>query len=356
MQYKVFLYYLCLITGILYAHQGITSEVACFSGDTIIPFSFAFMLSKKYNIPLYLNGENEWHKNLKPFRIYHSDLPTWNNDNLKKWKLIPIQTEKDIQQHIHEDNIMFITSLRTSYNFSQQHYQFLREALEINRPIVYQQPPSDRISIVMHVRKAIQGIAPWFGALASQQYYNIKAHTIHYVKNHYHPLTYLPRICQKEATDCQPVNYKNFTYFDKVHDWETKYPPEQYYAEALKEVSARLNNQPLFVRIITDDNKNPLKLVERIKKAVNLKNIDFHYQDLRHLNKEDCIRSELYALSQHDIYIRSQSYFSRIAEIIGSHTLVYSPIAFKWQNNSTLIMTQIGVTGSYKKLLKKENS
>lgn len=346
------LFFLCNFLNVSYSGQGITFPVNdFFMGDPIISFSWAHILSSKYDIPLYITAEAN-KTELRHFNISKMGLPII--DDLKTWKVIRVVNDKDIQDHIHEDNVMFTTSLWTSCLFSEDLYMpMLKEALNLNDPIEFEKPPSDMISVVVHIRKGIQGVAPWFGSLASKQYYLVEQGCVKYnylpkrrgsIQHHpYFPLLYVPRVCEKEATDCLPTNILSYTYFDKVPDWETKYPPEQYYVEVLKEISRKFDYKSLFVRIITDDNKDPLALVNRIKQAVNIPNMHFYYQDLNHLSSDDRLRSEIYALSQHDIYVRSQSYFSRIGEIIGNHKLVYVPTAFKWEDNSTLIMTKVSV-------------
>jgi hypothetical protein len=331
---------------VTHTHNGIIFQSAAYTGDTIIPFCWAYLLAEKYQIPLYITTPAD-RSHLKHFEISKRSLSIITPSELAKKKIITVHTDEDIKKHLHDPTVIFQTTLRTNCSFTKDQFLQLKQVLQPIDPLAWEEPPADRITIVMHVRKGVQGVAPWFGALASEQYYTMQPRSIIYKKNPYHPLLYLPRICHKEATDHFTIHPTAFTYFDKVPDWETKYPPEQYYVEALKEVSAQFAHAPLFVRIITDDNKDPQALVLRMSRAVNLANIQFYYKDLSYLTHDERLRSELYALSQHDIYIRSQSYFSRIAEIIGNHHLVYSPLAFMWSTNQRLIMTTVGITESY---------
>ena len=124
---------------------------------------------------------------------------------------------------------------------------------------------------------------------------------------------------------------------------ETKFPPDQYYIDQILKIHNELNQVPLFVQLFTDD-RNPQALLERIKSATNQSNIIFYYHDNRGYSYKDRVAQDLYNMARCDVLIRGQSYFSRAAELVGSHKVVIHPLESRIQNNK-LIMTKIAIKG-----------
>jgi len=71
-----------------------------------------------------------------------------------------------------------------------------------------------------------------------------------------------------------------------------------------------------FCKYLQDD-KDPVSLIKRLEKEVNCKNIIFHYENNNKDNFTERTAKDLYGMSRFDILIRSSSYFSRVAELMG---------------------------------------
>lgn len=83
-----------------------------------------------------------------------------------------------------------------------------------------------------------------------------------------------------------------------------------------------LNNRPLHIILFTDDT-NPASIVNSYKKVVSTDiTWDFRKKDNDY---EKYILEDLYHMAECDCLIRSNSYFSQAAQLLGSHKIVLYP-------------------------------
>ena len=123
-------------------------------------------------------------------------------------------------------------------------------------------------------------------------------------------------------------------YADK--EFPRKFPPEQYYVDQIKRISKLFNDAPLFVYIFTDD-RSPLRLVDRIKKAVNKNNITFSCRNHDNVHNAHVVE-DFYNIARFDCLIRSGSNFALAAQILtGNHKVVIYPKHWQWVGRKLVI-------------------
>lgn len=273
-------------------------------GDKIISYTTAKLVSDKHNIPLLL----------KPFNYSEmlrlgKEERKLSKDIIKQFKkgILPVKNEKDIIAH-KKDNVIFETrgtrfvingsaSVEKMVEHISQNKKLMKTIKYMLQPVVPLpeiELPEDKITVAVHIRKG-GGYDP---ALHSLQFYS-----------------------------------RRELYADKR--WPLKFPPEQYYVDQIKRISSLLNDQPLFLYIFTDD-RNPPKLVERIKKAVNKDNITFSCRGKGNAHDAHVIE-DFYNISRFDCFIRSGSHFGVASQLLGNHKIVIYPKNFKWEDKKLII-------------------
>lgn len=123
-----------------------------------------------------------------------------------------------------------------------------------------------------------------------------------------------------------------YAYVDRNEPY--KFPPEQYYLDQLIFLHRALDGQPLYVHLFTDD-QNPQDIAARLQEklqAANISNIFINYR--RDLNRHDLnILEDIYVMSKFDYLIKSESHYPWVAQMIGKHKAIFSPINFVWQGD-----------------------
>lgn len=302
-------------------------------GDNIAHFSLARILSYKYNITHYYT----------PFiysnNLVFSDYSKQIEHSMFQRQIIKVKTEKDILDNLNKGNILFYTDILTKIDYiNPDHINKLKQELQLKNTQVVNTIPQNIISVAVHIRKGNGGGQHYDGELYSLQQFSFDISKIKYLSNY-----------NNYPFDWEAVQ-RNNQFIDKVANWETKFPPEQYYLDQIKKLYNDLNKKPLYIQIFTDD-KNPLVLFERIKKSINEPNIQFHYKDNQKLSFTEKVLQDIYNMSRFDVLIRSQSYFARAIELIGNHKLIIYPLRFHWENNK-LIMNTMVIKGNIKDLIK----
>ncbi len=269
-------------------------------GDKIVSYTTAKWVSYKFNIPLFF----------KPFE-YSSVLrcgkeeKKYSKEIAKKFKEVIVSNEQDIIKYEKEDNIIFeskgwffISSspgIESTIEYMLKDQYFAAELKNMLQPVVplpQIELSQDKVTVAVHIRKGNGFDKP----LNSIQYYNIKLGK----------------------------------FADEI--WPLKFSPEQYYVDQIKRVSMLFDGVPLFIHIFTDD-RNPLKLVNRIKKAVNKKNITFSCRQSDNAH----VIEDFYNMSRFDCLIRSGSHFAIAAQLLGNHKIIIYPKHCKWVGRKLII-------------------
>lgn len=163
--------------------------------------------------------------------------------------------------------------------------------------------PQDHISVAMHIRKGGGFDHP----LASE--------------------LYRPAVRNNNAT-----RTSKYQFVDR--DQPFKFPPEQYYVDQLIFLHALLDQQPLYVFLFTDD-REPQAIVERIQEKLsqyNITNITFDYRKTENAHNLNIIE-DISFMSQFDYLIKSGSHYPWIAQMIGNHKAIISPMQYQWEGD-----------------------
>jgi hypothetical protein len=328
-KFRVATLLVCMYSPCMYSHW-ITAGLSVQVGDNIASFSLAKILSLKYNIPLYYH----------PF--LHADLFILDAHESKEvpqkpYRTIRVSREEDITSNLNKKElILFYTDVFTKIDYINSAWLAeLKRILQLKEPPTVAALPEDKITVAVHIRKGNGGGQFYDGEQSSLQLFDFDRSWVMYIKNYNnHPFDW-------------PTYTRNVK-VDTVDAWQTKFPPDQFYVDQIIKLSNDLHNKALFVQIFTDD-KEPQALVNKIKTAVNKPNIFFFYVDNRNLSFKEQIAYDLQSMSRFDVLIRSQSYFSRIAELMGNNKMVISPLSFIWRDKK-LIMNKIVVKGSLNEL------
>lgn len=295
----------------------ITYRLAGRFGDNIMVYLLAQCIAHKYKIPL-LYKEIE-HSELLHLH-YHEPLRYEKEQTKKLHYRFPIFTESDLEQYKHEKTL-FVSSLKFRApdlsgthkitQYLQNNPNLLQEIKFMLRPI--EQPniptlPTNKLTVALHVRKGGGFDEP----LRSQQYYSTNNIPLH-VKQI--PIT--------------KIEKRRFA--DKRHP--LRFPPEQFYVDQLKKLTNDYPDQQLYVFIFSDE-KNLKALCNRLKLAVNNKNITFDY---RKDDPSQYIIDDWIAMQHFEVLIRPASSYSKTAQILGNNKLVIHPTKSYWYKDRLII-------------------
>lgn len=325
-------------------------------GDNIANFANGKLLALCYNLPFYYVPFN--HSNC--FALSSLEKPVSLIDRTK-YETLHVWSNQIVVENIGKDKKLFLSSILTPVlEVKREWLAELRKDLQPIKTPIIKELPKDLVTVAVHIRKGNGGGEVYDGTLSSQQLFDFDRSLILYLPaserfNYaFDWETYVRDLTGKLVSSSMSFsNYRltrSFEGVDLVNGYETKFPPEQYYVDQIKKLSELLKNTQLFVQIFTDD-KDPEFLVQRVKKEVNLANVVFHYEDNRNKGHEQRIIEDLYSMSRFQALIRSQSYFARVAELMGDPEIVFSPLSFKWLGKK-LIMTTVVVRVNKGNLLK----
>ncbi|MDR3645985.1 MAG: hypothetical protein P4L22_00405 [Candidatus Babeliales bacterium] len=350
---------LFLINSFLGAQNFITNERGAQVGDCITSYCLAKILSIKYKENLQYT--------YTPF--IHSELFVFDHEpridiNHVFSEQIRVFDEGCITNNLNKDNVLFTCHLETKINqIDQPCIDLIKQEVQFKQIPKVNKIPTDVTTMAVHIRKGNGGGQFFDGQQTSLQAFDFNREQVKYLNNYVsYPFDWESYTRNNGHLVCNILeNYKeyepNWSFsgkpVDKVDKWQTKFPPDQFYIDQIIKVSKELNHQKLYVQLFTDD-KNPYELITKLKNAVNLENITFFYEDNRNSSYKEQIFRDLYAMSKFDILIRSQSYFSRVAELMGNHKLVIYPLEFKWDDNK-LIMNKVVIKGDIEQLKRKLN-
>lgn len=217
----------------------------------------------------------------------------------------------------------------------------LKEELSLQVECTNIELPEDKIVVGIHIRKGNGGGEFYDGELSSTQIFNTNIQPA-YVTYTEPAFVWLDHISHKRNTPLNPN--VNVNAIDSVPLWDTKFPPEQFYIDQVRYLLQYISPSQLHIQIFTDYNQ-PLELVQRIKEELLPNNISIGYQTWDDsYTTEQKIANDLHNLARTQILIRSQSYFARVAELLGKHQLVICPFKTRWEGGK-LVTTVVGVKG-----------
>ncbi len=273
-------------------------------GDKIIYYTTAKWISHKFNIPLFI----------KPFQ--YSSMLRFGVEE-KKYskgiarqfkKVIPVCREQDVIRY-KKANVLFeskgvyfrtprCAGLEQTIGYMLQDQYFAAELRNMLQPVVPLPQitlPEDKVAVAVHIRKGGEG-------------FDLPLNSIQY-----------------------------YTKLSKFADerWPLKFPPEQYYVDQIKRISTLLDDAPLFMYIFTDD-RNPGKLINRIKREVGKDNITFACRSSGNMHNRYVIE-DFYNMSCFDCLIRSGSHFAVAAQLLGNHKIIIYPKHWKWIGRKLII-------------------
>lgn len=289
---KFFIYLVSFICTFCLGEGGISYDPnkAGRLGDKLLQLTKALWVAETYRIPFRYTPFMYSDK----FKI-HSHLP---NSATFNTTIHEIKTEKEIKNRpanslalisyyfkadswqdpilVHTwkglvDNDIFLEKLRTyiAPNFS----------LDLNLP-------SDRVAIAVHIRKGSGGDHPLYSDSVTRGF------------------------------------------ADKL--WPFKFPPESYYIEQIQKLSKMFNHEKLYVYIFTDY-LNPIALLSRIEKAVNLPNILFDCK--KNGDYQANILKDFFEMTCFEVLLRGGSNFSQAVHLVGNFKLVVFPVRAEWHGN-----------------------
>lgn len=104
-----------------------------------------------------------------------------------------------------------------------------------------------------------------------------------------------------------------------------KFLPDEYYIAQIKHLADTMSDKKLYVFLFTD-NPNPPLLVTQFTRAVGRINVTIHSNCSKKTIHLDSILNDFFSLIKYDCLIRSESNFSLMAELLGNHKMVLSPL------------------------------
>lgn len=310
-------------------------------GDDVYAYVFAKWLSYKYDIHFYATPFN----NSDAFAINTTDSLLSEEIKNTFTNIINIQNEDELIQSLRTctkptlftigfgtgpDYASFLVEnfqwpdLYTNmfYRITKHHAfaAYLKKSLVINDDLVSNKIclPQDKITVAVHIRKGSGNDLD----LRSIQYNDECEQIINHKIRREGPLRGSDTI------------------------WPLKFPPEQYYVDQIIKLSNLLSNVPLFVYVFTDD-KDPNKIVKRLKKRVTLPNITFSCRqgDVSNVHcNQKALMEDIWNMAQFDCLIKTQSSLSMISQLIGNTKIIIYPRDSKTRAEPALNQLMLTIT------------
>lgn len=317
--YKKIIYALivCITSITIYSKNHLTFEPWKHGrlGDQIWNICKSLMLADKYSLPFIMKPFNE----SEHFPI-HRTIDNAQSEN----NIVRISHETDIETNLEKD-VLFLSHFYTKpktvlYNYCLENKEFQKKLTALFTPniITNINLPNNKITVGMHIRKGSNTDT----ATSSLQEYYVHENEISYT------------VDSKEIPVASAAQQTSSNAMDKRYP--IKFPPNQYYIEALKKFSELVHHQPLYVHVFTDS-KNPEELLEQLK-TVNLSNVEWHIRNNKEKHNNTLI-SDFAQMTKFNCLIRPDSSFSKVIQLIGNYTTIIYPIHGTWYDNKLLIDT-----------------
>lgn len=277
-------------------------------GDNILSYVRAKWLSFKHNIPLFYEPfqyseklnmsqtEETWNATLNEKKYTRTQqISLILNERLSRVLFVSIYNRKN--NDLYENMVKYPL-------FGEE----IKNKLQPIEPVPLLTLPSDKITVAVHVRK---------GGGFDQ------------------PLGSLSLYDSSEKIDVTGEERK--LYYRKYADYmePTKFPPDQYYIDQIKQLSTLLNDTRLFVYIFTDD-QMPHEIVNRYKQAVGKDNIEFCCRMDENAHDKNVLE-DLFSMAQFDCLIRAESNLSWVAQILGNHKIIIFPVRAQWRRDRVIV-------------------
>jgi hypothetical protein len=272
-------------------------------GDKLLLYIKARWFSYYFKIPFFY----------RPFQysdefMMHSKELYWSENYRKNFK--KIITAKSVPGAINpNDRILYEVDYYISniqvFNViqNQEFHNLIKAMIAPAKPVPLVPRQNNKHCVALHVRKG----GGYDSSLSSQQIYRV-----------------LEKASPKLADQA----------------WPLKFPPDQYYLDQIVKLSEMLNHEPLYIYLFTDD-QDPGSIADRYEKYLNKPNITFAYRQKDNHHEKNVVE-DLFGITQFDYYIRGDSHFAQIADVIGNHKIVISPKNYKWEGNK-LIISEVNV-------------
>lgn len=238
-------------------------------GDNLMVYLHAKYLANKYNFKL-LYKPFEYSDQLK----FHNHEMNYHSQNINKFKHVTLATKdwKVLEQQPSTPTLYtFEAGWGADYN-DPSFKALIADTVKPIKEVPRIKLPTDRVSIALHVRNG--------GGFDSQMMKNL-----------------MP----------------------------TKFPPESFYIDAIRQISEYYKNQPLHAHIFTDD-PNPTALAKKLKDQTQ--GIDITFDHAKEVSHTTNIIEDWYNISLCDVLVRPDSSYSWSAEIIGNPHVTVQPKAW----------------------------
>ena len=286
-------------------------------GNQIIPYIKAKWISQELSIPYLHTPFTDEHL----FVLYDHELAMPDDVFNSFERVIEVHEIEQIENDLHDFPntptlyvINLLTKLQPKFHrkveYSQEFIAYMRQMLKsrLQEGIILNSY-DDTETVALHIRTG--------------------GSAIH---------VYDPETDTTETKDVSEIgNHKVLYNYDSYYKdrFPTKFLPIEYYACQLNQLAILYPKQRLHVYIFTDDS-NPLEIKKQLEA---LTQSNFFTFECRPNNRHDKhVVEDLELMSQCKYLIRSESTLAIIAEFLGKHTCVISPIITTYNNNPTLIM------------------
>lgn len=278
-------------------------------GDHLLTYSLASAVADIAKLPLH--GPS----------FKYADKLTLSTDNLyiasKKKRTVILSSYQGQNLAVSPGApIAYVCTLKTTinnmrgfndfYNYTKTHPLFKAHLVHMISPLyqIEQLPlPSDMITVAVHVRTGGGFDKPLFMNSNLKK----KPASTHYFADQMYP---------------------------------ERFPPESFYIEQIAQIAKLCKNKPLFIHIFTDD-KNPPAIVARFK--AQLLHINGIFSCRTGENSHDTnVLDDLFNMMKFDCLIRPASSYSKMAQLLGNHTIIIYPKKVKWIKD-TLTTEKVGI-------------
>lgn len=280
-------------------------------GDNLIAYLHARYIAYLYDVPflykpfdysneLALDTLETKYDEKKVKKIFNRRVTFKHNDTISINKDEPIlYIISYFPECLEECKVINFFHFKTDWN-NPGFKKLLQPLIKPKKKLKTAKPPRNKISIAVHVRKGGGVDNP----LLSEQ-----------------PL---------HITGSENDSHK---YFDV--GYPLKVPPDSYYIEQLQWISNYFNHQSLYVYIFTDD-RNPQRLVQLYKQAVNLPNIEFVCRTRGNHHAQNVLE-DFFSMTKFNCLIRSTSNYALSNSCIFDYDIVISPASYAWKNGRIYI-------------------
>lgn len=286
-------------------------------GDQLWNICKSLLLADKYKLPFICKPFSQ----MDQFAI--SQTVSENTETPTRIK--KVSNESDIEK-LKDKDVLFLTNFYTKphdllYNYCLEHKTFQQKLRAHFAPSSSTPPmltlPTDIITVALHIRKG----SKFDTQLSSVQEYLDQREIIQYTKS-------------KQQL---PVHSKECKTASSAMDrrYPLKFPPNQYYIDAIHKLSELYNHQPLYIHLFTD-HYNPEALLKKIKQAVNRDTITWATRSNRQ-KQETTILDDFFAMTHFKCLIRGDSSFSKVVQLLGNFQTIIYPINGVWMHDKLLI-------------------